>query len=241
MTPIPERILDAAAALVRAGEPVTISAVAERAGVARGTVYRHHPDLSALTAALVASGRVAADDLPEAQPGERILDAVGVVLRQRGLAATTIEEVAHQAGVAPITVYRHFGDRQGLLQAFVATRTPRRLATELSARVTGDVEADLTGIAREILGFLAAHRELFLLAFSADAEAAALFGDLRQGSASIRATVAGYLSAAIPGAGAPEAHAFLGILLGLGWDAVERDADERARLAVRIFLRGVLG
>ena len=53
MTPVCERILDAAAELVRAGSPVTVSAVAEQAGVARGTVYRYHSDRSALMTALV--------------------------------------------------------------------------------------------------------------------------------------------------------------------------------------------
>jgi AcrR family transcriptional regulator len=238
--PDPDRILDAAADLVGAGTRPTMSAVADRAGVSRATVYRAFADLPTLTRALVASGRVDAERLLALDPTDRVFDAVGSLLAQRGLAATTIEDVAHLAGVAPVTIYRRFGDRRGLFQAFVAARTPRRLATELPVMATGDLEADLRHIARECLRFLTEQRDLFLLAFSADAEAAALFGDLRQSSTSIRATVARYLASQIPGAGAPEAHAFLGMLLALGWDADGDTVEQRARLAVSIFLRGVL-
>jgi AcrR family transcriptional regulator len=290
MQPPADPILDAAAGLVGEGTPLSMSAVAARAGVARGTLYRRFADLAVLTQALVASGRAAPGQLKGSNPTDRILDALAGLLAQRGLSAMTIEDVAARAGVAPATIYRRFGDRRGLLQAFAAARTPRRLSAELeNAAATGDLEADLTHIATECLRFLADHRAIFMLAFSADAEAAALFAEMRQGSRSIGEIVTRYLQAAIPGAGAPEAQAFLGMLLAFGLNvgpsdrpagdrgvdgsgsaapsrkasgAASRtfsgtasptapspasgtaDADaieQRARRAVAIFLRGVLG
>jgi AcrR family transcriptional regulator len=238
--PTRERILDAAAELVAEATPLTMTGVAGRAGVTRGTLYRHFADLATLSNALVESGRLDAERLTASDPTDRILDAVATRLSQRGLAGTTIEDVAHLAGVAPVTIYRHFGDRRGLLQAFVTARTPRRLAGDLASTATGDLEADLTRVALECLRFLTEHRAIFLLAFSPDAEGAALFTEIRQGSTSIEDTVTRYLQSRLPRTGPPEAHAFLGMLLALGWGSATDDIDANARRAVSIFLRGVL-
>lgn len=60
---------------------------------------------------------------------QRLLDATDALLAQRGL-DVTVEEVAAAAGVARPTVYRHFGDREGLITAAVL-RTSGRLAAQL--------------------------------------------------------------------------------------------------------------
>ena len=238
--PSRDRILDAATEMVDRGSPLTISAVSASAGVSRGTVYRCFPNAAALADALVASGRVAPDRVRATDPTERILDAVATLLGQNGLSGMTVEDVARMAEVSPITVYRRFGDRRGLLESFVLRRTPRRLASELPATATGDLKEDLLRIAREGISFLAHHRDIFMLAFTADPEAAALLSDIRRDSVSIREAVTSYLRAAIPGTGANEAHAFLGMVLALGLDADEQDAEARAALVVSIFLQGVL-
>lgn len=46
-----------------------------------------------------------------------ILDAADQLLESRGLTGVTIRAVASQAGTATMTVYNHFGDKQGLLAA----------------------------------------------------------------------------------------------------------------------------
>lgn len=235
-----DRILRAASAILADGERLTVSAAAARAGVSRGTVYRYFANAPALVESLLASGRVDPDRARAIDPTDRILDAVATLLGRHGLSATTIEGVAEAAGVSPVTVYRRFGDRRGLLQAFVLQRTPRRLATDLAATATGNLEEDLSRIAREGISFLTRHRDVFRIAFTTDPEAAALFADLRRGSVSMREAVTRYLQSAVPGTGEAEAHAFLGMVLALGLDAGEQDVEARARTAVSIFLRGVL-
>jgi AcrR family transcriptional regulator len=48
---------------------------------------------------------------------EAIVDAALAILREQGIANLTSREVAARAGVSDASVYYHFGDRAGLLQA----------------------------------------------------------------------------------------------------------------------------
>lgn len=231
-------LLDAAAALVERGEPLTVAAVAAAAGVARGTAYRRYPDRDALLAALLASGRVSAPPEPEPDTRERLLDAVGAVLKRKGLAATTLEEVAQEAGVGAVTVYRRFGDRRRLLQAFVAERTPRRVLATLPLDGSGDVRAGLRLLARESIGFFRENREFFLLSLSADPEARELLAAAREGSPSVRAVTAAYLQAHFPDPTGRVVHAFVGLMMSVAWSA-EGDPDDDADFVVTTFLHGV--
>jgi len=60
---------------------------------------------------------------------ERMLDAAESCLQRFGLAKTTIEDVARAAELSRATVYREFGNRDGLLLA-VAARDAERTASE---------------------------------------------------------------------------------------------------------------
>lgn len=48
---------------------------------------------------------------------ERILTAADQVLSERGYAGTSISAICEHAGVAPTSIYWHFGSKAGLLQA----------------------------------------------------------------------------------------------------------------------------
>ncbi len=64
-----------------------------------------------------------------AQARERMLDAAESCLERFGLAKTTIEDVAQAAELSRATVYRQFGNRDGLLLA-VAARDAERTASD---------------------------------------------------------------------------------------------------------------
>ncbi len=51
---------------------------------------------------------------------EAILSAALMILREQGIANLTSREIAARAGVSDASVYYHFGDRAGLLQAVFA-------------------------------------------------------------------------------------------------------------------------
>lgn len=113
----------------------------------------------------------------------RILDAAQRLFAQRGYAASTIEAVAADAGVAVDTVYAAFRSKRGVLQAL------------LNLRVGGD-EAELDLLARA--GPQAVHREprqrAQLAAFVADVSAilerARPVDDIIRGAAAVDADIA---------------------------------------------------
>ena len=59
---------------------------------------------------------------------ERVLDAVGELLRTRPWAQLRMAEVAERSGVSRQTLYNAFGSRQELAQAYISRETDRFLA-----------------------------------------------------------------------------------------------------------------
>jgi AcrR family transcriptional regulator len=51
-----------------------------------------------------------------------LIEAAGALLAERGL-AVQVEDVANAAGVGVATIYRHFGNRDGLIREVLAGRT----------------------------------------------------------------------------------------------------------------------
>lgn len=65
---------------------------------------------------------------------DRILDAAGRCFADKGVARTSIGDIAREAGCSRPTVYRYFEDRDALRRAFVH-REARRLGAEVAAAV----------------------------------------------------------------------------------------------------------
>ena len=88
----------------------------------------------------------------EQQTSERIvLSALGLFLLQ-GISKTTIGEVSDRAGVTRVTVYRHFGDKRGLVQA-AFLRVPaifQDVQADLEREKDPDVEDYLDRIGKEL-------------------------------------------------------------------------------------------
>ena len=73
-----------------------------------------------------------------AERREQLLDAAVVVIRRDGPDAS-MSAIAAEGGVTKPILYRHFGDRQGLVRALV-DRFTRQLGDELGAALALDVE-----------------------------------------------------------------------------------------------------
>jgi AcrR family transcriptional regulator len=63
-----------------------------------------------------------AGDLP---PRQRILAAAGELFYRDGIQATGVDAVVARAGVAKVTLYKHFGAKEGLVAAYLQDRHER--------------------------------------------------------------------------------------------------------------------
>jgi AcrR family transcriptional regulator len=92
---------------------------------------------------------------PPAGGREAILAAALKLLRERGIARVTSREVAAQAGVSEASVFYHYKDRAGLLQAVFEHGLEPLQALASSGRLPGvDLRDALTRFATTLEGFL---------------------------------------------------------------------------------------
>jgi AcrR family transcriptional regulator len=142
-----DRILIAARTVIRsAGSyPWSMASVAEHAAVSRRTLYRHFPGkadlIDAVTSGPTSSPTTHRTDPPPAgtpragtATGRRLLlTAARERFGAKGFEATSVREIADQAGVTKLMVYRHFGSKARLFQA--ATMDPiKGFIAEFTAR-----------------------------------------------------------------------------------------------------------
>ena len=98
---------------------------------------------------------------------DRILRAATELLASGGRDAVTTRAVSAAAGVQPPTIYRHFGDMQGLFEA-VARNTLATYAREKGLRPpTNDPVEDLRRSWDIHIAFSLAHPDVFALLYSA--------------------------------------------------------------------------
>lgn len=242
-------LLDQAKRLLRKGGPeaLTMDTLAAAAGVSRATVYRQVGSREALLERLAADG-VEVGDREDVR--SRILGAAATVFARAGFEAATVEAIAEAAGVGSATVYRHFGDKRSLTEAYLAASTPRQVVWSIAREPSMDLRADLEHIVRTILERMEAQRDILPLALIERLRGSTLLGDVMHGPHrtihGVAALLRGYIERGELEAQDPELLAralqgmivtfgFLGTMLGLP-PAPPHEAT--ARLIVGIFLDG---
>lgn len=97
---------------------------------------------------------------PSRQKRQDVLEAAGRLFLAQGYTATTIEEVADEAGVSKQTIYAHFGDGhdgakdalfRAMVEALVGRRHEEPHPLEATMARTHDLRADLRTFARHHL------------------------------------------------------------------------------------------
>jgi len=113
---------------------------------------------------------------------EKITAAAVRLLDRSGAEAVTMRHVAKAVGITPMALYRHFANREGLLNA-LADAGFRELATRLEAvALSGSPERKLTANLDVFLDFALEKQRLFELMFLHRREGARQFpGDFRAG------------------------------------------------------------
>lgn len=86
---------------------------------------------------------------------DAILDAAAHSFFESGFAATSIEQVALDAGVSKVTIYNHFKDKRGLFTAAVERQCDQmRGAFSLEGIAPGSLRDRLTAIGETMVAFL---------------------------------------------------------------------------------------
>jgi AcrR family transcriptional regulator len=80
---------------------------------------------------------------PKGDTRRAILDAAAAVLAERGIDGASTREIYGRAGVKAPTLYHHFGDKRGLMDAVVSDAFDRYLAQKRALRPSGDAFVDL--------------------------------------------------------------------------------------------------
>lgn len=94
-----------------------------------------------------------------------MLEAAAELLRTSGLDAVSTRAVAAAAGVQPPTIYRQFGDKEGLLDAVVGYVLSKYLQDKRRAVLTDDPVQDLRESWDLHVDFGLAHQDCYLLAY----------------------------------------------------------------------------
>jgi AcrR family transcriptional regulator len=97
------------------------------------------------------------DELPRSARKRRaILDAATTLFLGNGYRGTSMDQIAALAGVSKQTVYKAFSDKESLFSEIVVGAVDQAAepveAEVLALEDTGDVEADLGRLARDLLG-----------------------------------------------------------------------------------------
>jgi AcrR family transcriptional regulator len=99
-----------------------------------------------------------------------LLDAAGAVLAERGIDGASTRAIYKRAGVKAPTLYHHFGDKRGLMDAVVTDAFERYLAEKRRLRPTGDPFVDLRRGWDAHVAFARANPIIYQLMFPAGAD-----------------------------------------------------------------------
>ncbi len=139
------------------GAQFSLADIAAKAGVSRPTIYKHLGNKEKILSILGADNT---------DVEARIMQGVLLVAKAQGFKAASIEAIAEASGVGPATIYRRFGDKEGLIKAFIKQQTPRDKMPDFPPEAKGNFAAELAVIVTHMLGFMSEHKTLVRLIFS---------------------------------------------------------------------------
>lgn len=157
----------------------------------------------------------------------KILDAATEVVSECGVDGATTREICDRAGVTAPTLYHHFGDKQGLMDAVVTRAFDRYLERKRALRLTGDARQDVKTGWDEHVAFARGNPVLYQLMWPAGS--APLPEAAEESAALLRESFdrLGKLGALRPGVTPTHAARALSAALRGVTAAITRDPDNR--------------
>jgi AcrR family transcriptional regulator len=154
--------------------------------------------------------------LPREERARQLVAVADLVFAQRGVASSSMEEIADRAGVTKPVLYDHFGSKDGLLAAVVLRAGEELAATTLAAvdAASGPQQALASGL-RAYFSFIdrrrASWQSLLTEAGIPGSAAAASLESVRDGQAEL---IAQLLSVDVPGCDLPRARLYAQVVVG---------------------------
>jgi AcrR family transcriptional regulator len=247
-----QRIIETARRLLDSDPETTFTMdqLADESGVSRATIYRRYGSRTALLQHIADEYSLEISELGSPAIRERILTATRKALSKAGSVNFTVEQVALEAGVGVATVYRHFGNKEGMLQALSGQLHPRQAALQLLEQGSGDLQSDLLQFATNALGFMYEHRDMAPVYFSKDTKIQDLFQALRGSQNRTIDSLSHYLETQMQAGRLPAqdafdlATAFVGMLVGFtfirtSYTDESLSPERAAQTIVQLFLNGI--
>lgn len=249
---IDRSILNAAQSLLAESEGgFTMEQLEAKTNISRATLYRRVGNKETLLKRL-AHDR--GETFEKLDTRLSILKSARVVFGQEGLAAATMEQIANEAGVGVATVYRHFGDKERVIHAFIEEMVPRTAVYTLALHPTEDVTHDLEEIVKSIMTFFFDNRDVLRLILMGSETERRYLKNLRQGSDTTLSLLANYFrsqldAGRLQNVGDPGelALALMGMVLAftivgpLHYGTKLELPERSSRLIVTIFLNNLRG
>ncbi|MEM7126833.1 MAG: helix-turn-helix domain-containing protein [Chloroflexota bacterium] len=245
--PIESQILEAAQTLLtEVGYGFTMAQLEAKANVSRATIYRHIGNKEKLVARLA---RDPGKAIRTSGSRLRILNAARIIFGRVGMVAATMEQIAAEAGVGVATVYRQFGDKDSLVQAFAEEMTPRAAVRSRVLNPTADLSADLEALVSFMLPFFYENRDMLRMVLMGNETERYYFERLRDDSDSTLARLTEYFEHQLAakrvrqvGNARELALALLGMILSfavigpLHYRIPLEDPEQHSKFIVRLFL-----
>jgi AcrR family transcriptional regulator len=141
------------------------------------------------------------DSLPPSTDGEssldetrqRILRAAAQVFAEQGYARATTRALAAAAGVNEVTLFRHFGSKQGLFSAIIEAYAAPALSKAMAAQFTGDYRHDLLVMGGQVLQAMLERRDAMRLMLCEAEHFPEVRQVLAENPRQLRQALAGYL------------------------------------------------
>jgi AcrR family transcriptional regulator len=124
---------------------------------------------------------------------QRILRAASQVFAEQGYARATTRALADAAGVNEVTLFRHFGSKQGLFSAIIEAYAAPALNTALAEQISGDYRQDLLLMGTHVLNAMLERREAMRLMLCEAEHFPEVRNALAQNPRQLRQGLAGYL------------------------------------------------
>jgi len=97
---------------------------------------------------------------------ERITEAALQLISEKGYTAATTKAIAELAGVNEVTIFRHFGNKRGILKAIIEQFSYfPLLQQEINKNVTWDLETDLLNFSIKHFNFLMSIKDFVMIGF----------------------------------------------------------------------------